>query len=264
MSPNHSTANILRIFVIVCVFSFGFSGCGSSGGGGGSNIPRADVCGDFQGMATPDEIAQTPRENAEAELLVLEATGAFIAPQEVYDRVISDLAAIRTNYLAVANIKAMPKWSPNSLVIGFDSEGIPAVREKTYTGWDCPNGLYGMTQIDDGMLSFIGAVVLSFKGRFNMPALASEYTSLPNVLYAEPNYFVGDGNDICLSVDDQTYSYVFDAGFGDCPSGCISHVFHVFTTDYSGHITELGTWERIYGNSPPSWLENLSECTKWL
>lgn len=42
-------------------------------------------CYDYKGLATPAEIAQTPKENAEAELLTVEATGAFIAPLFIFD-----------------------------------------------------------------------------------------------------------------------------------------------------------------------------------
>ena len=226
--------------------------------------PIKDACGNYQGLATPAEIAQTPKENAEAEQMTLEATDAFIAPQDIYERVVGELAAIRTNYPAVANIEARPNWADSTLIIGFDDEGKAAVRSGTYTDWNCANTFYGMNQIDDGLLDSLGAVILNFAGRFNIPLLAAGYGNLRDVRYVQPNDIIGDGDDVCLSIDGESHFYVFDTASGDCPAGCISHTYRGFSVDAAGHITELGTWEKNFQDYTPMWLQNLSACTRWL
>ena len=51
-----------------------------------------------KGLCAPAEIALSPMADGEAEMLALEATGALVAPASVYDRIGSDLKAIRAGY----------------------------------------------------------------------------------------------------------------------------------------------------------------------
>jgi hypothetical protein len=195
-------------------------------------------CNAYKGLATPAEIALSPRADVEAEMLALEATGVLVAPTSVYDRIVSDLKAIRAGYPQVAGIQAMPSWAPHDLLVGMDEGGLAAVQASSYIDWKCPNELYGVKSIDVHS-SF---VILELKGRFFIPLLEGEYASLPHVTYAEPNSVLGDGNDVCVSLDSATYSYIFDAGSGDCEAGCINHTYWGFSTDANGMITILGSW----------------------
>src|SRR5262245_23533910 len=69
--------------------STGSTASSSPGAGGekGTGGRGDDACSDYAGLATSEEIALTPRANAEAEILALEATGALLAPSEVYQRI---------------------------------------------------------------------------------------------------------------------------------------------------------------------------------
>ena len=75
---------------------------------------------------------------------------------------------------------------------------------------------------------------------------------------------MGDGDDVCLLIDRTKHFYVFDAGSGDCPAGCIDHTYWGFAIDVKGQITVLGTWERRLGDTEPGWLQALSACRRWL
>ena len=132
-------------------------------------------------------LAQPLRPNAEAEQLALEATGAWLAPQSVYDRVVSELATIRRTYPATAGISARPSWVPDDLLLAFDEDGVSAITEGRYQAWDVLNRRYGVSQIDTHRLKKRGAVALTFAGRYNVPLLAEEYARLPKIRYAEPN-----------------------------------------------------------------------------
>lgn len=230
-------------------------------GGGDGTTPGSG----FQGLTTPDQIAQTPKPNAEVEVLTLEATGAFIAPQEVYDRVDRELASIRSAYQDVSNIVARPSWPPQNLLITFDSTGAAEVLDYTYTAWNGANELYGVTLIEKSQLSSGGFARLNFRGSFNLPLLAQEYAKLPHVTYAGTEGIVGDGNDVCLQISGDTHSFIFDAGSGDCPAGCIDHAYWGFSVDNLGSISVLGTWQnRSSGVPMPQWFQNLSSCRNWL
>jgi len=123
--------------------------------------------------------------------------------------------------------------------------------------------LLGITDIDTpGFSSLFHR--LDFEGRYNLSLLINEYRKLPNVAWVEPAYLtVGDSSDVCLSIENDIHYYIFDFGSGDCPAGCTNHTYCGYSIDYSGQITELGTYE-TGATKPPLWFENLSNCKKWL
>jgi len=213
--------------------------------------------------ATEDQI---PKTSAESEQLTLEATGALTASRLVSERVATELDLIRTGHPAVASIKALPAWHLQTLLIGFDDPGWAAVQGGTYTAWNALNNVYGVTKIDASYLAPNKVVVLTFAGTYNMPLLAPEYAKLPNVLYAEPNGIVGDGSDVCLSIDGDSHFFIFDAASGDCPAGCTQHTYWGFVVTANSEITELGTWDDSTAAAEPAWLSDppAPACTKWL
>jgi hypothetical protein len=237
--------------------SGGEGGAGAAGGGGAGG---GGACDGYQGQATAAEIGLSPFADEEAEQLAIEASGKVVAPQHVYERIRSDLLLIRAQYPEVQSIHAMKSWALNQMLMGFDAQALPAVQDGTYADWACPNDLYDMTSAAV-MSSY---VLLTFGHRLNIPMLAKEYGVLTGVQYAEPNGLFGDGNDVCVSIEGETkYRYVFDAGFGDCPAGCIGHTYWGFSTEGSPvQISPLGDFSN--DEPQPAWFGALSECTKWL
>jgi hypothetical protein len=228
---------------------------------GVETTPKPDLEPGAEPSPTPAAgTGQTPRADAEAEQLALEATGAIVAPQHVYERVVGELAGIRQVHDEVAQLVARPSWIPENILMGFDKQGAAAVRRGFYDAWDALNMLFGLAEIE----IFDEFVALTFEGRFYGPLVAEEYARLPNVRYAEPNFTVGDGNDVCLEIDGDTHSFVFVQGDGDCLAGCIEHAYWGFAVDAAGQITVLGTWIEDYENPMPEWLEQLAACRGWL
>jgi len=233
--------------------SGGSTGGATTGGGG-----AVDPCAGYVGQATPAELAVSPFFDAESEQLALEASGKIVAPQKIYDRVVFDLSAIRATTPAVQNIHAMPSWSMTDLFVGFDDVGYAAVQAGTYSDWNCANAWYGFQSADTSSPN----VLVKFAHRMNPELLGQEYEMFPHISLAGANGLVGDGDDICVSIEgDKTYHYVFDHGEGDCQAGCITHTYWGFTTDGTS-VTPLGT----FGNQDPTpaWFSNLPACTKWL
>ncbi len=88
---------------------------------------------------------------------------------------------------------------------------------------------------------------------------------LSGVRYAELNGVLGDGNDVCLSIDNSgNYFFIFEAASGDCPSDCTQGVYQGIVVAEDGVITELGTWDSTSGLPLPSWLTDVAACTAWL
>ena len=158
------------------------------------------------GPAAAPALDQPLRPSAEAEQLALEATGAWLAPQSVYDRVVSELATIRRAYPAVGSISARPSWAPHDLLLAFDEDGVAAITEGRYRAWDALNGRYGVAQIDTHRLKKRGAVALTFAGRYNVPLLAEEYARLPKYGMQNPTTWRGMGTTFVFSLTGQSTS----------------------------------------------------------
>jgi hypothetical protein len=225
-------------------------------GGYAFSLERASDCASVQSLASSAEIRQTPRPNQDAEVLAIEATGAFVAPQAVYDRVAKDLTNIRYSFAEVRYITA-GRYTPNQVLVLFDqADGASAVLEGRYFDADCLNAIYSATRF-----RLIGTkapliVTVTFAGRFNIPLLAAEYAKLPGVKSAEPNGYVGTHPDVCLAIDGDTFFFIFmdvDPN-GDCLAGCSRHIAGSFSTDSTGNITLSPSVSSQLGDS----------CTKWL
>jgi len=213
-------------------------------------------CANFQGQATPAEIAATPRADTNLEALARSMGTTLVADQVVYDRVVQDVGNIRSQYPDMSSITYFEADDGQVLLIGADSATFANMESGKYPAWDCPNALYEMTSFS--VHSFYAQ--LTFEGSYEMELLGSEYSLLPGVDYAEPNRRVGDGPTICSTEDGPTYHYVFDNAYGDCFSGCIYHDFSYFTTDSQGMVTFHGKWSNSMSVTPPSWVQQYGQC----
>lgn len=234
-------------------------GASSSSTGGPVSPPD---CRGYVGQATPEQTAMTPRADAEAELLAIEASGEIVAPQPLYDRVGAELAAIRADEPTLVAIVARPSWPPSSVDVTLDEEGRAAYDAGTFDAWDCPNALYHATAVEDG---FLGSLVVRFSGRYDVQQVLVDYEAVEHVVSAEPELVGGDdGPDVCLSIAGELHTYVFDDARGDCPAGCTEHLYTGFTVDLEGTITALGSFDPAEPVTPPAWLEDAESCTTWL
>jgi hypothetical protein len=227
--------------------SGGSAGSGDAGSPGGGEGP----CDGFVGLATPAETALTPRADAVVERLALRATDRIVAPDAVYQRVARDLGAIRAGYPDVATIMPFPRADTSSISMRFDADTLDDVLAGTYTAWDCQNELYGFTGVMPAASS--GTVRVTFAGRFDPTLLAGEYENLAGVMLAWESVAVGDGNDISLDAEGESYHWIFSTGSGDCPAGCINRDYWGFTTNAAGDITYRGT--STDGSLDQAWRE---------
>jgi hypothetical protein len=94
----------------------------------------------------------------------------------------------------------------------------------------------------------IGEVAVLRAGRpLNMQALAARFAALNGVVWAEPNGFGGDGNDIRARVQDGGWRLDYSVGYGDCPAGCTSRHTWSFHVGSGGAVSYLGS----AGSGPP-------------
>ncbi len=214
----------------------------------GDDDSTAD-CADYLGVATAEETASTPRADGSLELLAAAIDGSLVASQPTYDRVVADVAAIKSANPALAAISHLGVHDGRTLLLGVDQSTEQAIIAGTYTAWDCMNTRYELATVN--VQSWY--TMLSFPGNYQTEHLLAEYLSLPGVVSAEPNWLVGDGPTICGNRDGETYTYVFDDASGDCPAGCIVHAYSGFEVDADGGITPLGTWDNGSSDPVPPW-----------
>ena len=78
---------------------------------------------------------------------------------------------------------------------------------------------------------------LTFCDNLNPAVLAAEYAALPEVQYAEPNYWFGHDDQITVADLADVFRYSIDDGFMDCFDGCDCHRDWVLDVSTGGTVT---------------------------
>jgi hypothetical protein len=119
--------------------------------------------------------------------------------------------------------------------------------------WSAGHALTGNAAVDDLVTRYgisvrqyyrwsIGDVALLRMSRpLNMAALAARFATVAGVIWAEPNGYVGDGNDIRARPANGGWRLEYSVGFGDCPAGCTGRRVWSFAVDSTGAVRYLGS-----------------------
>jgi hypothetical protein len=214
----------------------GAAGDASAAGAASSSCPA--------GLPGPVLITVTPRADTNLELLALHLAGGIVADQFVYDRLVRDVGAIRSQDARVAGIQYFARGDGKSIGLSPDASTYAAMRAGSYHAWDCLNQTYLVTNtqfIEYPNLPSVGPnVLLTLKGIYNIPTLVTQYATLPGVKAFDGGPGGGDGPTICVTRESDAWHYVFDRAGGDCPAGCTEHTYYHFSTNAGGAVTSLG------------------------
>jgi hypothetical protein len=231
----------------------GASTGGTSGTGAGGST---NACAGYTPQAEPGEIAATPRANATAEILALEASDTLVAPEALYQRVASEVEAIVQDEPALAPLDPSTDAAIDDVRVDFTDEGWKQVVAGDYHAWDCANAAYAGTPTLNSQWHF---AAVSFGDKVYRGAmLEQEYDALPNCQASRDTYFY-DGPDVCLEVQGDGHFYIFDNATGDCPSGCMYHAYTGYQALPSSPPTKLGTFDPTQSPEPP-WFTALTDC----
>jgi len=248
MRPFSAPATAL---VLACAAA-ALAGCGSTthgsalqASGGSSGSGDAPGSGGMQptiqcpaGVPSAAELAATPREFPELELLALKFSSGIVADQVIYDRFVADVTAIHRQAPDLADVTYYPPNDGRSLILQVDASTYDSMQAGTYDAWSCLNDAYGSS--DPSFLDF-GSFSASFtlRGTYDLAQVGAQYAALPGVMNAEPGVG-GRGPTICVTRNGETWHYVVDQASGDCPSGCIDHKYTHFSSSAAGAVTNLG------------------------
>lgn len=209
--------------------------------------------------ASPEEIAATPRADTNLELLALKLSDSVTARQEIYDRVVGDVAAIRKLRPEVADIPYRSLHDGRMLSFSVDAPTVESMRDGKYPAWDCLNTAYQVIKLEAFIASAIPPSVpyhfvgLTLKGIYNLEEISKEYAGTLTKGTVNPNYPGGDGSTICITRSGVVWHYVLSRGLGDCPAGCTQHVAYYFTTTPGSGPTFHESWDSDVGIPQPSW-----------
>jgi hypothetical protein len=195
--------------------------------------------GDFNELAHNFGLSRFPygphRENVEAEMLAMDLSGALRAPDKPYDRILRDLQLIREAYPELVTVIDDPDYMPNELLIGLDTSG-------STEEYDALNEYYFV--IDEEVHTSFR--VLTFCDNLNAPVLAELYAAVPEVDWADPNWFIGIDDYITITEIGDKMRYDIDDGFHDCFDGCDCHRLWVIDVDLDGVVTLVSYTEEGY------------------
>ncbi|MBU1320440.1 MAG: hypothetical protein KKG33_12545 [candidate division Zixibacteria bacterium] len=209
-----------------------------------------------------NQLAESPRDNEEAELMALWMVGKVVAYTRDYNRIVDALNIVRQTYSdsvpQLDSIQFAYPFQPSEIIVLVDSAARAKLRIGAYTDWDSLNSLFRVTDIDTTDLGISQQVQLSFLGRLNPDLLADSYWDLGQLRGG----ITGTG--IYVNVGDQSNLYPWEVGTfmtfllrradGDCPAGCINSHFWYFRVS-EGHAELVGDFEAEDGVPFPDWWD---------
>jgi hypothetical protein len=159
------------------------------------------------------------------------------------------LIAARDSVVNLFSIQTFPQPRFNEFIIGVTDTNLTWVKK-----WRNGEMITGIKELDDLVNKYSITIKRSYKSfpmsfimyapqRNNLNALCLLFSKIQGVSFAEPNGYMGDGNDITAVVGASKIVYTFTLGWGDCPAGCIASHFWEFEVSTNGNVK----FNRSYG-----------------
>jgi hypothetical protein len=132
----------------------------------------------------------TAKDLWEAETIALYLSGEMLAPPDLAQQVLEELASIRSAFgdarPEIRDIRFWPPWRPGSVILYFDEATKGSVASGTYSPWDELNQRYGLTRLDLTFLEDNSFVILFFGDPLHPRRLEEKYALLPGVSRTNP------------------------------------------------------------------------------
>jgi hypothetical protein len=246
----------LAAFIAVAAMCVSAGACDSATGPEAGQFPSLPGVGD---ALIPDSLRPAYRDDAvRLALRFLEATHSpgrnGVEPPAALVRTLRDALnhvylfehAARDTVIEVLRIHTFPNPQLHELIVGVDTthawvgEWRAGHRFTGQPGVDALLAQYQLSLREYYPWSFGHAVVLRSAEPLNMAALARRFVGIAGIRYAEPNGYMGDGNDIRARVQGSGWRLDYSLGAGDCPAGCTLRTTWSFLVDHAGTVSYLG------------------------
>ena len=218
-----------------------------------SAVVPADPCDDKAPVVTRGSLEQTSETDPVILARRINETGSEI-PSFPGDGLIDEigrvLGLIRAVSPEMAEVNARPKWEPGTLILGLEpslfeavSVGLPEEGASGpfctgYLEFDALNAAVGLQGVEILPFEYALAIVIRFHPREHVHSAAISYHGIEGIIYAQPEFILGDGSDIEVLWSDGKWYTVFRKAWGDCPSGCIFSELHFFV-EHEGDIERI-------------------------
>jgi hypothetical protein len=218
-------SEILRLIACVIVVSLTMIGCD-----GVTQPEPVDPLTELK-----QRLAQSPRENEEAEEIALWLSGEIVAPETLYVQVRDALTRLRDAFgdsvPCLDSISYRHTHQVSYLYLGMNACAVERIREGTYHGWDSLNALYRVTSIDTSWFSegWLDMAELRFEGRLNPVLLDEYYEGLSGVGFVDvQDNYLGDGPNLYPWMSESGFTFLLRNTWGCYPTWCPEGHFWYF------------------------------------
>ncbi len=236
------------LIILVVTASATFTSCGSK------KAYEPEPPDDFEVFFA--QLSQSPRNNAEAELMALWITGRVVAFRSDYDRLRNSLARVRSEYgdsIPFLNSQQFVyPMSESTILIFLDSSATIQFRDGEYSDWDSLNTLYRLSDTDTSQLESQGFIYLTFEPRLNPWLLLEYYRDLASITAAGADIRAGDRPNVYPWFDGNDETFLFRQALGDCDYGCEYNKFWYFRV-VGTDVEYLGEYAPDDGDPAPAW-----------
>lgn len=247
------------LLACACTHDPGLSGvAGAPPGLVGEVVPdpleeREGPCPGSRWLASPEEVASTPRTDEMAELLALEAGYRLTADPAAYGRISADLEAILTMDASLPESYTIGDHDAQGFSLRVDSATRASMEAGTYDAWDCLNEYYGLESVV--YPSYLSSAWLTFSGRYAMHLLAEEYEALPGVHEVEFSGWIIGGSGpsrLYLVIEARAHHYLF-LDTREAHGSLDGVVYTYYLTTGAGEPILGGRFRD--GDPEPDWIE---------
>ncbi len=213
--------------------------------------------GDIIGYS-PADIMGSNRPDREANLMALWYCNKLIPDIDTYTRFHEGFTALREEFgdsIPEVAIPFFTPWVPGEILVCLSDSADAEYEAGNYTAWDFLNERLFIEEIREPLYPHVLKMYkLSFKSNLNPTILESYYDTLPGVLFADPNGYVGDWPCTYPWIIEDTLTFLVRDAWGDCPAGCINSHFFYFKETSTG-FELIGSWLKWDEPEPDWWPE---------
>lgn len=177
--------------------------------------------------------------SADALTLALRAQEQIKLDSSFAVKVDSGLVAARNTTEAINNIHAIPDYDPYMMILKTEATWSQSWKDgNVFTGEKFIDSLSLEFKLDSVVYRnrFSDYFLLYFAEPLKISLLAEMFEKQDDIVWAEPNGTIGDGNNIEMVQLNDSLHLAFSLGWGDCLAGCINRYYwyiSVYKTDSS-------------------------------
>ena len=204
-------------------------------------------------------LAETPRDNSEAEEMALWVSQELTAPEWLYRQFDKYARKLRRDHRDEVPLLWWTHFriphEASKIVVMFDYLMVYEVQLSKYSAWDSLNALYRVTDIEFYKLGLIPFARLSFEGVIHPDSLASYYRDLEwvdgvGVVPAEK--FGKDYGNLYPGYVDGGVRFLLREAWDECIRGCIQNNFWYFE-ESGDELEKVGEFYFDFSGPPPEW-----------